>query len=145
DAVNIVGTSGPDNLNFDPTDATSGQVTRTGTVTTASYANLSGTPTVGGGTGGFDVLTVLGTGGADTVTSTATTVTRDGAVTIGAGIDQLDINTLGGSDNITLTGLALPVIVDAGAGNDIVDGSAMTVRFTAHGGAGDDVLTGGTG
>ena len=44
------------------------------------------------------------------VTSTATTITLGGTVTLGAGMDRLDLNTLGGNDSITLalavTGLA---------------------------------------
>src|SRR6185369_13864996 len=48
-------------------------------------------------------------------------------------------------DRITLTG-ALPIatIVNAGAGNDTVDGTAATAGFTALGGAGGDTLVGGS-
>ena len=143
DAVSVTGTSGPDILNFNPTDATSGQVTRTGTVTTVNYAGLAGTMTIGGGTGGFDVLTVLGTENADTVTSTATTVTRDGTVTLGTGIDRLDVTGLGGNDSI-----ATSVLLLHHRGRRRRQRSAPRhrhlARFILRGGGGDDALFGGT-
>ena len=106
--------------------------------------------TIGGGTGGFDVLTVLGTENADTVTSTATTVTRDGTVTLGTGIDRIDITTLGGDDTITLSALpdvsaTVDVIVNAGDGNDSINATGLgaAIGYLFRGDAGNDTILGG--
>jgi Ca2+-binding RTX toxin-like protein len=144
DTLDVTGTSAADVINFSATSAAAGLITRNGTPTTIRFGNLSGAKTILGGAGGFDVLNVLGAEGPDAATTTATTVTLTGTVTIGAGIDQLMINTLGGSDNVTLSGLTLPTIVDAGAGHDVVNASALTVDVALLGGSGNDTLTGGS-
>ena len=99
------------------------------------------------GAGGFDRVQINGTEGPDTVTSDTNTVTLVGAVTIGAGIDQLDIMTFGGNDNIDLdlavTGLAK--FINAGAGNDTVNLLGVAVDPadpTIEGGDGDDFIIG---
>ncbi|MDX1926571.1 MAG: dockerin type I domain-containing protein [Pirellulaceae bacterium] len=103
--------------------------------------------TVNSGTGGFDRVQVDGTEGPDTVTSNATTVTLGGLVTIGTGIDQLDINTFGGNDNVDLD-LAVPGLakfINVGGGNDIVNLLGLAVDPadpTIYGGDGDDFIIG---
>ncbi len=103
--------------------------------------------TVNSGTGGFDRVQVDGTAGPDVVTSNATTVTLGGLVTIGTGIDQLDINTFGGNDNVDLD-LAVPGLakfINVGAGNDIVNLLGVAVDPadpTIYGGDGDDFIIG---
>ncbi|MEX0818664.1 MAG: CHRD domain-containing protein, partial [Pirellulaceae bacterium] len=91
-----------------------------------------------------DVLRLIGTPGADLVTSTATVVTVNGvSITAGTGLAELAVQTLAGNDNITLA-LALPgvrKVVEAGAGNDVVDMSATDDAFI-FGGDGDDFLIG---
>jgi len=92
-----------------------------------------------------DVLVLIGTPAADTVTSNASTVTVNGRpVTAGANLIELQINTLAGNDSITLAlNLAgTRKVVDAGAGNDMVNASAMLDGVTIYGGLGDDHITG---
>ncbi|WP_146408323.1 dockerin type I domain-containing protein [Allorhodopirellula heiligendammensis] len=101
--------------------------------------------TVNGGTGGFDVLSLLGGGGVDTVTSTATVVTiaDQGTLTLGSNLSRFELRTFGGNDNITLD-LDVPGIqnfVDAGDGNDVID-MAGSQGATIFGGLGDDTITG---
>jgi hypothetical protein len=106
-----------------------------------TYTGVGGAFTINGGTG-FDVLGILGDEGPDVVTSTATTVTRaSGTVTLGTGLERLDISTFGGNDNIVLTGLTIAKVIDAGSGNDTVNCSAA-VDATILGGPGDDILIG---
>lgn len=75
----------------------------------------------------------------------------------GPGFDSLLFNGTSGDDIIILTdssisGLGAGVtfvsienfVIDAGAGNDFVDGSALTVSVTIYGGSGDDTLIGGS-
>ncbi|HPM81293.1 MAG TPA: CHRD domain-containing protein [Candidatus Anammoximicrobium sp.] len=91
-----------------------------------------------------DVLEIVGTPGSDAVTSDATTVTTNGVpVTAGANLMEIQVNTLAGDDNIDLD-LNLSgyrKLVDAGAGNDMVDVSGMQ-DATIFGGIGDDVIVG---
>jgi Ca2+-binding RTX toxin-like protein len=51
-----------------------------------------------------------------------------------------------GNDTVTTTGPVNPrIVVDAGAGNDVIDVSSATGATVLVGGTGDDVLTGGSG
>ncbi|SMP75586.1 Dockerin type I repeat-containing protein [Neorhodopirellula lusitana] len=108
-----------------------------------SFDNL----TVNPGTGGFDLVEINGTEGVDTVTSTGDTVTLGGDVTIGAGIDQLNLNTFDGNDNVDLdlTVAGLKKVIDVGAGNDSVDLSGVGIDPAdpiIFGGDGDDIIVG---
>ena len=147
DTLDVTGTAGNDTIHFNATDANSGTITRSGTDTTISYAGLDATAalTVQGGTAGFDILHVLGTEGDDTITMpTASSVTRDGTVTIGAGIDRLDITGAGGDDTVTLGALTITAQGDGGAGADNVNAAAVAAGgVTISGGTGNDVLIGG--
>ncbi|HUG70264.1 MAG TPA: CHRD domain-containing protein, partial [Pirellulaceae bacterium] len=95
-----------------------------------------------------DVVTIIATEADDVVTSTADTITVNGTVPVtvgngGAGFAELQVIALGGNDHITLA-LALPgvrKVVEAGAGNDVVDMSATDDAFI-FGGPGDDFLIG---
>ena len=142
--LTVTGTAGDDTINVTPTAAGAGSFVRLGLggAPQFTYTGVGGDFTIGGGSGGFDTLGILGNDAADTVTSTATTVTiKGGTVTLGAGLDYLNIETFGGDDNVTLTGLAIAKTIDAGAGNDNVNLSAA-VDATIFGGDGDDTLIG---
>ncbi len=143
-ALTVTGTAGDDTINVTPTAAGVGSFVRLGLGGSPlfTYTGVAGAFTVGGGSGGTDVLGILGSEANDTVTSTATTVTiAGGTVTLGTGLDRLDISTFGGTDNVLLTGLTIAKVVDAGTGNDTVDLSAA-VDATILGGSGDDSLVG---
>ncbi|MDB5391564.1 MAG: hypothetical protein JWM11_7210, partial [Planctomycetaceae bacterium] len=145
--LTVTGTSNDDTINVSPTAAGVGSFVDQGTsdVPQFTYTGVGGAFTVNGGAGGFDTLGILGDGAADTVTSTATAVTiKGGAVTLGTGLDQLNISTFGGDDTVTLTGLAISKTIDAGAGNDRVVLSA-SIDATILGGSGDDTLIGSAG
>src|SRR5439155_694585 len=68
-----------------------------------------------------------------------------GTVTLGFGLELLNIITLGGNDNATLSGLTIPTIVEGGDGNDTINASGVPAPITLLGGDGDDSLTGGSG
>ena len=145
--ITVNGTAFADVLNFNAFSAAEVQVTRNGTVTTVTYSNLSGSLTVGATAGSFDVLNVLGTEGPDSITATATTITRDGTVTVGAGIDRVDVYGLGGNDTINLAPFApatlTPVQIFGGQGNDTISGTDRdTVPDLLSGDEGNDVLMG---
>ena len=95
------------------------------------------------GDGPFDRLELIGTVGADTVTSTAATILMNGVpVSFTSGtFGQIGISTAEGNDSIVLTDIVDPKVIDAGAGDDTVDLSAA-VDATIFGGIGDDVLIG---
>ncbi|WP_425614911.1 dockerin type I domain-containing protein [Anatilimnocola sp. NA78] len=110
----------------------------------------TGRVTFNGG-GGFDVVDFVGSAGADTVTSTATAVSLTtpaslAIITLGAGVDQLNLSTLSGNDNIDLdlNVLNLVKVIDAGTGNDIVNllGVLDAGLATIYAGEGDDSVVG---
>ncbi len=145
DNVTINGTSINDTTILNPTGTGTGAFV-SGLSPMFEFKSFDFT-SVRSGTGGFDRVQVDGTEGPDVVTSTATTVLLIGAVEIGAGIDQLDINTYGGNDNVDLdlavAGLAK--FVNVGAGNDTVNLLGVAVDPadpTVYGGDGDDVIIG---
>jgi len=113
--------------------------------------HLSGTDTltvIGAGGVRDDVVTLIATEADDVVTSTADTITINGAVPItvgnnGAGFAEVQVLALGGDDHITLS-LDLPGVrkfVDGGAGNDFIDMSG-TLDAVIFGGDGDDFIIG---
>ncbi|NND96237.1 MAG: calcium-binding protein, partial [Pirellulaceae bacterium] len=92
-----------------------------------------------------DVVTFVGTEAADAVTTTATAVTVNGVeITVGnTNFAQLNVNTLGGDDDVDLD-LALDgvhKVVDLGAGNDSLDASGM-LDGDFFGGIGNDTIIG---
>ncbi len=145
DNLTINGTNLDDTTVYNPTGIGTGTFT-SGASPTMTFKSIDAL-TVNPGAGGFDIVELNGTAGADIVTSTATTITFGGLVTLGAGIDQLNINTLDGNDNIDLD-LAingLKKVIDAGAGNDTVNLLGLAVDPadpTIYGGDGDDTIFG---
>lgn len=99
------------------------------------------------GNDGVDQLIFNATQGPDTITSTGNALTLNDNLThvvaIGVGIDQLNVNTFDGDDNINLDLTVTPLkkVIDAGAGNDLVDLSG-SVDADIFGGSGDDTLIG---
>src|SRR6185436_16039036 len=70
----------------------------------------------------------------------------NGAISSVTGAGRLLVNALGGNDTVTLHGLTTPATVDAGSGNDVVNGSAVSgANLVLIGGSGNDLLTGGGG
>jgi Ca2+-binding RTX toxin-like protein len=80
------------------------------------------------GTTGIDTLLLNGTPFDDTIILTDTSITG-----LGNGVPF----------NLTFSGIDV-LSVDAKAGNDLVDGSALTISVTIYGGDGDDTLIGGS-
>jgi Ca2+-binding RTX toxin-like protein len=138
---------------------------------TVNYAGIEEV-TVTGGTGDDDItitssapgtLTVDGQAGSDTYTVNFGSLAGDVTVADSGppppDIDTLVVNGTPGDDTIILTdsgvtggggaGITFSGIeafaVDAGAGDDLVDGSALTIPVTIFGGTGDDTLIGGSG
>jgi Ca2+-binding RTX toxin-like protein len=94
-------------------------------------------------TNGNDIAVVFGDASGVSVFGGPTGVTVTGAE---AANDTLTINGLGGDDVIDASGVApgaIQLILDGGAGDDVLIGSAG--NDILHGGAGDDVLIGGAG
>ena len=78
---------------------------------------------------GSDSLTVVGSGGADTISFASAT-----SITLG-----------GGTDIALASGSVEAFTVNAGVGNDTVSGGSFATAITINGNAGDDILTGGSG
>src|SRR5207245_2626883 len=96
------------------------------------------TTAIGTGTEGADVIEVSESSGG------AITVTVNGATSTFAAGTRVRVNALGGDDRVTLRNLKVDAVVDAGAGNDVVDGSGVIAgKLTLLGGVGDDTLIGG--
>src|SRR5262249_25267709 len=133
-----------DTTTISPTGTGSGSF-RSGRSPAFDFSGVAST-TVNGGSGGFDVVNILGTAGNDTVTSTATTVSfaGGGSVTFGTNVDRMNLSTLDGNDTITLSlgVVGLDKVVDGGAGNDTINLSGVTTDATIYGGDGDDTITG---
>ncbi len=125
-----------------------------GTDVTAVNLDLASPPGSGTGDGAADTVIVNGTDGADNVTiaGAGTSFTVSGLpdlVTVngseGAN-DRLVVNTLGGNDKISASGLPAGVVqftADAGAGNDQIVGSQGADALI--GGDGNDFVNGGPG
>ena len=146
-ALTVTGTAGNDTYDVTPFGAgNDGSFTHNLTSNVAFAYDNSSSITFDGGAGGDDVVQLRGDEAIDLVTATATTVTIDGStVTIGAGIEELDLLGLGGDDNINLTGFNATTRVEiyGGDGNDTIRGSEL--NDITYGGAGNDTLIGGTG
>jgi hypothetical protein len=71
-------------------------------------------------------------------------VTVNGATRYYSGITAIHVDALGGNDQVRLKGLTASTLVEAGAGNDKIDGSSVIVaRLELRGDAGNDDLRGG--
>ncbi|HID23474.1 MAG TPA: calcium-binding protein, partial [Planctomycetaceae bacterium] len=146
--LTVTGTAGDERIEVQPTGAGAGTLAEASEGPQLTYSGFGGPFTVDGG-GGTDVLAVLGTDAADTVTTpSATSVTiSGGTVAFGPDVERLDILTGAGDDRITISnGMAIPKVIDAGAGDDVVDASAAAATDpTIYGGAGDDSIVGSPG
>ena len=142
--VNFTALGGADNI-------TVGDLTTTGITQVA--LDLSATPGTGTGDGSVDRVTVTGTGGNDQiqVTTAGSSVTVLGlaaqvAITGaegGAVTDVLTINAGNGNDTInaaTVAATSIGLVIDGGAGNDVITGSAGA--DTLIGGTGSDMVNG---
>ncbi|MHC4878023.1 MAG: hypothetical protein ACYTGL_16330, partial [Planctomycetota bacterium] len=142
EVLNAVGTTGDDNINVTPTGSGTGSFEAGGP--TVSYSGIDNSAFTVDGNGGFDVLGVLGSEDADTVTDTASTITSNGGTVTLADIDRADLTLGSGADSVTLDELTTPLVIDAGAGDDSVDASGLTaVSVTVFGGDGEDTILGG--
>jgi len=123
----------------------------TGTDLVDVNINLAGTLGGAGGDGQPDVVVVNGTNATDTIevsgTGTSYAVTGLAALVsvsnVEGTVDSLVVSGLGGNDQVAATGLAagtVILLVDGGAGDDVLDGSPGTDQLI--GGVGDDVLFG---
>jgi hypothetical protein len=93
---------------------------------------------------------VTGTGGADDIdvgqAAGTLTLNVNGAVSTLTGADSLLVNALGGPDTVTLHDLTIPVTVEGGAGDDLLDASGVSaLGVVLRGGEGDDTLIAGGG
>ena len=90
DSMTIAGTAGDDTTTVTPTLGTGSF--RAALSPTLDFSSTPNT-TVNGGAGGFDLVQIQGTSGPDTVTSTASAITVNGAgtVTIGTNMDRADL------------------------------------------------------
>src|SRR2546428_3849126 len=117
-----------------------------------AWSRGDGNDSIDGGVG-IDLVVMYGAASADdfSIRASGTHVNVDTAgARLGlAGVERLFIDSGAGADAIRigdLRGTALAFIeVEAGAGNDVVDGSATNATLTIRGGAGDDTLFGGSG
>ncbi len=143
-AIVVAGTAGDDTIAVSPTAPGAGNFSVAGNSTQFNYTDAASI-TVDGGAGDGDVVQVLGRAVADAITSPAANIVavNGSEVTIGAGIERLEIHALAGNDTVTL-GLGLPgvaKVVYAGEGNDTVD-MTTTADADIFGGDGNDVLIG---
>src|SRR5262249_44868031 len=123
DTLTMNGTGVDDHFVVNPTNGGSGSH-RSNAAPALDYTGATAV-TVTGGAGGLDVLEVDGSEAADAVTSAANviTVAGQGAATIGANIDRVDVSTFGGNDSVNLLGVTLPTIIRGGDGDDTLIGS----------------------
>lgn len=107
-ALTIRGTPGDDALTHTPTGAQAGRVTRRDAAQTIDFVGVGGAFTIDPLAGNNDVVTVMGSAGADTVTvnvDTTDTVQINGLLMVwipNADVDRLAIMTLDGQDIITV-------------------------------------------
>src|SRR2546428_13913240 len=117
-----------------------------------AWSRGDGNDSIDGGVG-IDLVVMYGAASADDfsirASGTHMNVDTSSARLDLAGVERLFIDSGAGADTIRigdLRGTALAFIeVEAGAGNDVVDGSATNATLTIRGGAGDDTLFGGSG
>lgn len=110
---------------------------------------LAGTNVIDGRTG-FDQIIVDGTDGNDqiVVSQNLTVVTIDvngqQSVNTTTNVERIAVNGLDGNDTISLAALAIPTIVEAGQGDDVVNATTtVAVAVTVYGGDGNDTVDGG--
>ncbi len=132
-------------------------VTPTATGNNSAAFDHNGSPTVGfqytdattatfNGGSGVDELNIFGDAVVDVISSAASSLTVDGStVGLGTGLESLQVDGLGGDDNINLGALVFAglITIRGGDGNDTLIGSGQDdITFA---GAGNDILIGGGG
>ena len=152
-SLHVTGSNADDTFAVTPTTAGAGSfsVVSAGLPAVQDVAfNYSGQSllTVDGGTGGFDVLQIMGSEAADNISGVGSLVTVANAATnkiaLGSGLERLDIFALGGNDHVDLSALAaLPTQIYGGDGDDTLIGSLQADLI--DGGAGKDVIHAGAG
>jgi Ca2+-binding RTX toxin-like protein len=123
---------------------------------TISWAGGDGSDLIDGGEG-RDVLSILGTGGNDSIgiagdgLGNAVLTLGSESLTVSA-VEDFSITETGfGDDVITISDLSATalaggtVTVDLGAGNDVLNGANATTAISAFASSGNDTLTGGSG
>ena len=128
--LTVTGTTGADAFGYTPTGAAAGQLQISGSATAYSFANIDGT-FLANLAGGGDTVTIHGTSGDDTVTST-------GGNTVTVQVNSLKSIALAASGISAMS-------LDGDTGNDtlVVDSSAspITIPVTCIGGGGTDTVT----
>ncbi|MDB5337293.1 MAG: hypothetical protein JWN70_2912, partial [Planctomycetaceae bacterium] len=150
DRIQIAGRESMDYNKFSTVTLTNGAGTDLFRVAPSNLTGFSTSFTVNGDAASpiDDTLQLLGTAGADVVTSTASAVTVNGvAINLGVNLATVNVSTLGGNDNIALSlnVAGVHTIADGGDDNDVINLSAMSTGATIYGGSGDDTLTGSSG
>ncbi|WP_345322930.1 Ig-like domain-containing protein [Novipirellula rosea] len=144
-ALTIEGTADNDTFNVTPVNANNdGSFDHSGSNGIAFHYTDAATVTFNGGGGTVDQLNILGDADADTITSTAASVTVDTSeVTLGNGLEVISVLGIGGDDNIDLSTLGVAATIRGGDGNDTLVGTPQVDDI--FGGAGNDTITGGLG
>lgn len=152
-ALTVNGTTADDRFDVQPTAAGAGslRVFTTGAIVTTSpqftYTNVNNAAFTLNGNTGFDDVHLLGNNGVDTITATATTVTRaGGTVTFGTALERLNIDAFDGDDSIDVSAFtSTNALINGGLGNDTIVGTGNATGDLIYGGSGNDLLRGGAG
>src|SRR5439155_3744427 len=118
-------------------DGTSPPLTSDPAVVSVAITPYAGASSAGG------ILRIVGTAGADTITSGSGVLKYNGASISLSGISEIRIWGRGGADVIDLGGLSIRSFVHGGAGNDVITGGSAD--DVVLGGDGDDTITGSAG
>jgi Ca2+-binding RTX toxin-like protein len=122
--------------------------------TAVQQVNLNLGASTGGGDGASDQVVVEGTAGNDTINiaNTGSSLSVAGLKSVvnisnfEPGTDSLSIRALGGNDTVNASGVtdpAIGLVIDGGAGNDVLIGGAGADLLI--GGDGNDLIVGGRG
>ena len=145
-ALIVTGTNQNDTFDVTPTGAgNDGGLLHDGTSATFRYTNATSV-TINGDSGSADQVNVHGNEVANTITTTADSITVDGStVTLGSGLEVLQLFAGGGNDNVDLSSLVFAggITILGGDGDDTLVGSPQVDHI--FGGSGNDTLVGGGG
>ena len=146
----LLGSDGIDTLNGDAgndvLDGGAGNDALNGGAGDDVFIVSDGTDTVDGN-GGFNTLVYNGTAAGDTLglnggAAIAVTGLHTGTVN-NSNIQLVEVNGLGGNDQINVALTTIAGLINAGDGNDTVVGTGSTTALTINGGDGNDGITGG--
>jgi len=122
-ALTILGTANDDGLQYTPTGAQAGTLTRDGSLQVLNFSSVGGTFTIDPLAGNNDVVTVMGSAGADAVTVNVDTIDTAQVGSLlkvsvpNADVDRLAVVTLDGQDKVTMNvkdTVSAKLSVDAG-------------------------------